>query len=427
MIITAAMLLATAAGAQDHVTVRHHRVQEDPEASLLSDAEINLEKGDYSGAEPQLKKYLEAHPESYLAWYDLGYAYHALHRREESIAAYRKSVQAKPDLFESNFNLGLALADAGDSDAAKYLSAATVLKPAADTTRNLKRAWMTLAQVLETAKPDEALNAFQQAAVLDPKDPEPHLAAGSLLEKQKRPADAEKEYQQALTLTPDSADALTALTNLYTEQRRFSDAESLLRKLTALHPDNAGSHLQLGRMLAIAGKNDDAIAEMEAGLKLDPADVKGQRDLADLYADSKKYAQAESLYVSLLASQPKDAALHYGLGRVLLKEKKFPAAEQELVKAVQLQPGMGAVYGELAIVANENKNYPMVIKAVDLRARYEPEIPMTFFLRATAYDHLRDIKQATNNYHRFLEVAGGKYPDQEWQARHRLITLEPKK
>src|SRR5438477_651269 len=189
LVITGAMLLAAAAVAQDHVTVRHHRVAEDPEASLLSGAETNLEKGDFAGAEPQLKKYLEAHPESYLAWYDLGYAYHALHRREESITAYRKSVEAKPDLFESNLNLGLALADAGDSDAAKYLSAATALKPASNPARNQKLAWMALARFLETAKPDEALNTFQQAAALDPKDPEPHLAAGALLEKQKRPAD----------------------------------------------------------------------------------------------------------------------------------------------------------------------------------------------------------------------------------------------
>ena len=36
-------------------------------------------------------------------------------------------------------------------------------------------------------------------------------------------------------------------------------------------------------------------------------------------------------------------------------------------------------------------------------------------------------KPAAENYHRFLETAAGNYPDQEWQARHRLITIEPKR
>jgi len=52
---------------------------------------------------------------------------------------------------------------------------------------------------------------------------------------------------------------------------------------------------------------------------------------------------------------------------------------------------------------------------------------MTYFLRATAYDHLRDARQASKYYHEFLDNAGGKYPDQEWQAKHRLIAIEPKK
>jgi Flp pilus assembly protein TadD len=79
------------------------------------------------------------------------------------------------------------------------------------------------------------------------------------------------------------------------------------------------------------------------------------------------------------------------------------------------------------VAANENKNYPLAIKAADLRAKYLPENPMSYFLRATAYDHLRDAKDAAKYYHQFLEVAGGKYPDQEWQAKHRLIAIEPKK
>jgi len=56
-----------------------------------------------------------------------------------------------------------------------------------------------------------------------------------------------------------------------------------------------------------------------------------------------------------------------------------------------------------------------------------PELPIGYFLRATAYDHLRAYKQAAENYHRFLDTVTGNYPDQEWQARHRLIAIEPKR
>jgi hypothetical protein len=62
-----------------------------------------------------------------------------------------------------------------------------------------------------------------------------------------------------------------------------------------------------------------------------------------------------------------------------------------------------------------------------MRAKYLADNPLTYFLRASAYDHLQDVKDAAANYHLFLNAANGKYPDQEWQAKHRLIAIEPKK
>ena len=84
-------------------------------------------------------------------------------------------------------------------------------------------------------------------------------------------------------------------------------------------------------------------------------------------------------------------------------------------------------YGDLAVAADQNKAYGLVVPALDARAKFLPELPFGYFLRATAYDHLRDRKNAAIQYHKFLDAADGKFPDQEWQARHRLIAIEPKK
>ena len=111
-------------------------------------------------------------------------------------------------------------------------------------------------------------------------------------------------------------------------------------------------------------------------------------------------------------------------------------AEKEFAIAVKLKPDFGEAYGNLAFAASENKEYPLVIKALDIRAKLMPETAITYFFRATAYDNMwlatghgngNDRKQAAVNYHLFLKAANGKYPDQEWQAKHRLIAIEPKK
>jgi len=407
----------------------HHTTvaEEDAPPTDLTKAEELIQKQNYAEAEPLLRKVVEKDPSNYVAWFDLGFAENGLGKVDGSIAAYRKSVEAKPDVFESNLNLGLQLAKSGNADAERFLRAATQLKPTSHPAEGRARAFVSLAHLIESTKPDEALKAYQEASTLQPKDPEPHLAAGLLLEKQNKFSDAEQEYKQALTLDPASIDAVTGLANIYMRGRKFPEAAAELRKVVAAHPELAAPHMQLGRVLAAEGKNEEALAELQTAANIAPDDLSVQHDLADLYTTVGKEGEAEKAYRSLVTAHPEDAESHRGLGESLMRQKKFVDAQQEFLTAVKLKPDLAAAYGDLAFAASENKDYALTLKALDARSKLVPEIPITYFLRASAYDHLQDTKKASANYHLFLDAANGKYPDQEWQAKHRLIALEPKR
>ncbi len=410
--------------------VRHHRIAEtDPMfPPELVQAEDALEKKDLATAQPLLEKVVAANPANFQAWFDLGFVYNAQGKADDAITAYRKSVAAKPDVFESNLNLGLILAKAGnEAEAEPFLRAATTLKPTAHTDEGLARAWLSLAHVIESTKPDEAIAAYQEAAKLQPKDPEPHLAAGMLLEKRGHPDLAEQEYKQAVALDGNSADGTAGLVNIYIQEKRFPEAETLLRKLVASRPDDPNVHLQLGRVLAAEGKAEDAIAELENAAKGHPGDAALRRDLGDRYMDAGKYDLAAAQYKPLVEVTPKDFDLRMCYGRALLLSHRFPEAQQEFLAAANLKPDSGDAYWQVAVTANENKDYPLTIRALDARAKVAPETAMSYFLRATSFDYLHLPKPAAENYHHFLEVANGTYPEQEWQARHRLITIEKKK
>lgn len=415
---------------KSHRSSRHVQVPEDDspsQAPEIAQAEAAIEKHDFSSAESLLQKATAKDAKSYVAWFDLGFTENALGNLDESIAAYRKSVAAKPDVFESNLNLGLQLAKQKMPDAEKFLRAATGLKPTGDAAEGKYRAWLALGDDLEQSNPEEAAQAYQKAATFQPKEPEAYLAAGRLFEQSHQAAEAEKEYKQALSASPDNADAAIALANLYMRGRRFSDAEEYLRKLSLARPDSAPERIQLGRVLAAEDKYEEAIAALEAGIKLAPGDEAARRDLADVYITAGKNDLAEACYRSLLLANPNDAGLHQLLGRALLREKKFKEAQPEFLRAIQLKPDVGEAYGDLAFVASENEEYPLVLKALDARAKLLPEVSVTYFLRASASDHLRDFKAAAVNYRLFLKTADGKYPDYEWKAKHRLLAIDPKK
>ena len=411
-----------------HRSVHHIQVPvEDSQPAELTEAEAAIEKKDFAAAEPLLHKFVEREPASYVGWFDLGFVENALGKVDDSIAAYRKSVVAKSDVFESNLNLGLQLAKTGRPDAETFLRAATHLKPTSHASEGEYRAWLALGHTIEKSKPEEAAAAFREAASLQPKESEPHLSAGQLLEHENKFSEAEHEYKEALKLDPRSSDAVVGLANLYMRGRRLPEAEDYLRKLLGEGADSAAIHIQLGRVLAGESKKEAAIAELQAGIKLAPGDDGAQRDLADLYVSAGKNDLAEAGYRRLLVAHPNEAELHRRLGEALLTQKKFPEAQQEFAIAVKRKPDLGEAYGGLAFAAGENKDYSLAIRALDDRAKLLPEVPITYFMRASAYDHLRDFKSAAANYHLFLKSANGKYPDQEWQAKHRLIAIEPKK
>jgi tetratricopeptide (TPR) repeat protein len=141
--------------------------------------------------------------------------------------------------------------------------------------------------------------------------------------------------------------------------------------------------------------------------------------------ETKQYAGAAALLQPLTAQSPQDAQLHLDYGSALLHQLKYAEAQTELIKALQLNPKFIDAYFDLGYAAQQNKNYELAIKVLDARAKLQPETPGTYFLRATAYDSLRMYKPAAANYKLFLSSDAGKFPDQEFQARHRLKAIQP--
>src|SRR5579862_4435986 len=91
-----ALFLTAISLAQSGKTVRHHIVAEPQAPPELAQAETAIEKKDYASAEPLLQKVVAADPANFQAWFDLGFVGNALGKTDDSIAAYRKSVAAKP-------------------------------------------------------------------------------------------------------------------------------------------------------------------------------------------------------------------------------------------------------------------------------------------------------------------------------------------
>jgi len=402
---------------------RPQAATEDRTADTLKEAESLLQKQQYAQAEEKLQAIVLKQAENPQAWFDLGFAQSHQGKNAEAIAAYKKAVALSPKWFEAQQNLGLALARSGDLPAAAAaLKTAVALKPTIGGQQALAAAWLSLAQVTEESQPQDALAACQKAAELDPANDEAQLGIARMAERSGNTATAEQQYLKLAAA--GNNDSIESLISFYLKQKRFADAETWLHKYLAANRQNTAAQLQLGKLQAAEGKTQDAIATLEPLYKNSP-DPKIARELAGLYLQARQYPAAADLLRPLIAQSPNDAQLYLDYGSALMHQLKYAEAQTVFLKAVQLKPDLVEAYSDLAYAAEQNKNYELTIRVLDARAKLQPEKPGTLFLRATAYDNLRMYKPAAENYKLFLAAAGGKFPDQEFQARHRLKAILP--
>jgi hypothetical protein len=113
-----------------------------------------------------------------------------------------------------------------------------------------------------------------------------------------------------------------------------------------------------------------------------------------------------------------------------VQEQKYAEAESVFRQAVGMREqfhndaAWGVTASHLAYAASKAGHPQVTLQALDARATVLPDTPSVLFLRAISYDSLHQRKQAIEAYHAFLGAAAGKLPDEEFEARHRLIALE---
>ena len=398
----------------------------------VADAEAAIVKSDWKTAETKLDAWLATHPADGRALFDAGYVADAQNRLDDAVGLYRRSTEADPQSMEAHLSLGLLLARQNKLDEARpELETATKLDPGPAGPALKARAWRALAQIDKPA-PGRAGNAplaseeLLEALKLSPETPADTLLAANLAEDSGQYEEAEAAYRRVLAKNPSSGDANAGLAHILIARKQYPEAETFLRAALVQSPNDPVFNAQLAMVLAAQDKAE-ALPLLEKLHTMHPEDGAITRMLAQVEATAGDPAGSDKLYMVLLSKNPEDAELLIGHGQNLIRQLKYPEAFAAFSKATQIDPANGEGWGALAFAASKTGQPAIALHALTMRSKFLPEMPSTYFLWATSYDTMHDKEQAADYYRRFLEASAGKFPDQEWQARQRLLLLEKKK
>jgi len=195
-------------------------------------------RGDFAGAETQLRKVVRRYPGAFFGWFNLGNAVRDQGRLEEAAKIFERAVQLGPDNPDAHTNFGSALHQLQRFDEAlNHYRAAIRLRPADATGHcNLASALIDLGRYAE----GEA--AAREALRIDPPSVPAHSMLAAALSSQGRMLDALPVYRAAVALAPEDVRLASALGSALFEAGETRQGIELLQRMQEKAPDSPAIH-----------------------------------------------------------------------------------------------------------------------------------------------------------------------------------------
>jgi tetratricopeptide (TPR) repeat protein len=381
---------------------------QDPAAAGLK----ALESEKYAEAAEHLEKAIAADPKDLASQFNLALARTFLNQDAAAIAAYRRTLELKPGLYEASLNLGMVLLrDKQPGEAIQPLKDAVAAKPKEPRPR------LYLADALFDSGAD-AEAAYRDAIEADPKSAPAQLGLGRTLAKQAQWTEAIAAYQQAAFLDPQYKNSAGELAQQLESAGRKAEAIALYQTLDSPAAKERAAVLQLESNELAA-----AIASLEPAVKASPTTA-NRLALATAYLRNKEPEKSLPLVEAALTQEPNNLDLRMMYGRLNRDQKKFDAAAQQFYFVTKQDPRNVQAWRELSAMLISLKQDENALACFAKLKELGDDAPAHDFFRAVILDRNKQYQPALDAYRRFLSRAEGKFPDEEFKSRQRARIIE---
>jgi tetratricopeptide (TPR) repeat protein len=227
--------------------------------------------------------------------------------------------------------------------------------------------WKSIGDVqLELFDRDAALQAYNRALQIQPRDVQTHLALGTFYLDRGEPDQAIERLRAALQADPSNREANSLLGRAYRQSGDMASAVSVLKKALDSNPADQDSRYLLGRTLIAMERVDEGRQELDRYEKIRQQVTTADRDYKDALARlaDGKSAEAEKLLRDAVQFAPTYGPALYSLGVLLLDHGSPDKAVPLLTRAAEANPLNAATWYNLASAQFKAGKIPEAAEAV---------------------------------------------------------------
>jgi predicted O-linked N-acetylglucosamine transferase (SPINDLY family) len=254
---------------------------------------------------------------------------------------------------------------------------------------------------------DEALASYRQAITLLEALMGQHDEQGNRLATLNRSHEAAARFRQAQALRQMHLATLINLNATLREARRLEDIEANCRNTLSLYPDSSEAHNSLGLALRELRRPAEAQACFEAALAIKPDFAEAHGNLGNVLKDQGRLEEAAAILGKGLQIQPDSPDLHNNLGVVLHDLGRLADAEQSYRRTLQLNAGHSGALNNLGVVLQKMGRAQEAVACYSQALQAEPDWPELHNGLGAALDDLGRKTEAEACYRKALQLDPG--------------------
>ena len=239
---------------------------------------------------------------------------------------------------------------------------------------------------------------------------------GILLKALNRPDEALQRFSQALVINPVVADSWNNRGATYNQLRCYQEAIIDFDKAIAINPNHAAAYCNKAASLAELKIYDQALAAFERALALEPKLAAAWSGGGGVLLMQRQFEAALATYDKAIAMQPDLAEGWLGRGNTLIAFGRNSDAEVAYDRALALKPNLAEAWLGRGNAYHTKRWHGEAMNAYDKALALKPYLAEAWLGRGNSFYNLKNYDQAIVAYERGLALA----PDLRFAVSSRL-------
>jgi protein O-mannosyl-transferase len=285
-------------------------------------------------------------PSNYRGLTNLGLAIKEKGDLNAALSCYDRAIQLKPDYYIALSNKGALLGQVGKNEASiPVLFEALRYKPNHEVTlNNLGVAFARKGNI------DEAVAYFQKALASRPQYTEAHFNLATTFANTGKLEPAVAQYLEVLRLDPDNPQVHYKVGVILHMLSRYDAAVHHFGEALRLGPKTADIYLNMGNSQLSLNALNDATASYTEAVRLNPKSVEAYTNLGVAQFRNDNKEEAVRNFNEALKINPESVEAHANLANVLYAQGKMVEALQQFGIALRLKPDSREILNNINMI-----------------------------------------------------------------------------